>query len=259
MCKEEMTAGLTRITGGEHMRASRRFRFGWIEGSLLAAIGATVAATLLLGSSSALAADSKNVSASTLLNHACHDALAAPALRGKGQVTTGGKTINIDFYFGSAGDLLTVTQNGDQTLHVIVNGPSTYLKGNKPFWLSATKDSGVASLLADRWIDMTSDRKDVADITKDLTKKSLLSQCGRGSPATYVGHATVNGIRMSKVHQAASGESNTYYIENGTTPYILKIAGSPSQKDSGGLVFSDYGVQPEASEPPGATPISELE
>jgi len=201
----------------------------------------------------------ESVSAPTLLNHACSTTLAAPAFRGQGQITTGGKAINLDMYFGSAGDLMTVTQNGDQTINVIINGLSTYVKGNQPFWLSVTKDSGAASLLADRWIDMTSDHKDVAGMTKDLTKRALLSQCGRGSSATYVGHATVNGIKVSEVHLATSQESDTYYIENGPTPYILNVTGSPSQKDSGGLVFSDYGVQPDTSEPPGAIPISKLQ
>jgi hypothetical protein len=178
----------------------RKVRFGWIEGSVLAAIGATLAVTLPVGSSSAFAADSKSLSAPTLLNHACSTTLAAPAFRGQGRITTGGKAINLDTYFASAGDLMTVTQNEDQTIDLIINGPSTYMKDNKPFWLSVTKDSGATSLLADRWIDMTSDHKDVASMTKDLTKKALLSQCGRGSSATYVGHATVNGIKVSKVH-----------------------------------------------------------
>jgi hypothetical protein len=241
------------------LATSRKFRPGWIEGSVLAAIGATVAATLPLGSSIALAASSKSVSASTLLDQACTATLAAPAFRGQGQINLEGKPIKIDFYFGSAGDLMTLTQHGDQTINLIINGPSTYVKGNEPFWQSATKDSGATSLLANRWIDMTSDRKDVASVTKDLNKKTVLSQCGRGASATYVGYATVNGIKVRKVHQASGQESDTYYIENGSTPYILKVAGSSSQRNSGGLVFGDYGVQPETSEPPDAIPISKFE
>ena len=206
-----------------------------------------------------LAAGSKTVSASTLLRRACSATLAAPAFRGQGRIVTGGKSITIDIYFGSAGDLMTLTQNGDQTINLITNGPSTYLKGNKPFWQSATKDSGAASLFADRWIDMTSDHKDVASMTKDLNKQSVLSQCGGGSSATYLGYATLNGIKAREVRQVSPHETDTYYIENAPTPYILKVAGSPSQKNSGGLVFSDYGVQPETSEPPGAISISSLE
>ena len=154
---------------------------------------------------------------------------------------------------------MTLTQNGDQTINLIVNGPSTYMKGNKPFWQSTTKSSGAAALLADRWIDMTSDHKDVAGMTKDLNKQSILSQCGSGLPATYLGHATVNGIKARTLQQISPEESDTYYIENAPTPYILKVEGSPSKKNSGGLLFSDYGVQPAISAPPGATPISALE
>jgi hypothetical protein len=218
-------------------------------------VGVIVAATLPLGSPSALAAGSKHVSASTLLNQACSATLAAPAFRAQGHAHVDGTAASVDIYFGSAGTLMTLTQHGDQTISMIMNGPSTYVKGNQPFWQSVTNDSGATSLLAGRWIDMTSDRKDVASMTKDLDKKALLSQCGKGGSATYVGHATVNGIKVNKVHQASSSESDTYYIENGSTPYILRATSSPSQQNSGDLVFSDYGVQPDTSAPAGAIPI----
>jgi hypothetical protein len=202
-----------------------------------------------------LAAGSKHVSASTLLSQACRTTLAAPAFRAQGHAEIDGTAASVDIYFGFAGTLMTLTQHGDQTISMIMHGPSTYVKGDQPFWQSVTKDSGATSLLAGRWIDMTSDQKDVASMTKDLDKKALLSQCGKGGSATYVGHATVNGIKVNKVHQSSSSESDTYYVENGSTPYIVRVTASPSQKNSGDLVMSDYGVQPDTSAPSGAIPI----
>jgi hypothetical protein len=240
------------------MFVEAKFLRGWIGKFLIAGIGIAVAATLPLGSSTVLAAGSKPTSASRLLSAACRTTLAAPAVRAHGHLTTNGQAITMSVYFGSAGDLMTLTQNGNQTFSAIVDGPSTYIKGNRPFWQAATNSSSAASALAGRWIDMTADQKNAASITKNLNKQSLLSQCGLGGSATNVGHATVNGIKVTKVHQNGQGESNTYYIENGPTPYILRVTGSQSQKNSGDLVFADYGVQPDTAAPPGAVPISQF-
>ena len=103
---------------------------------------------------------------------------------------------------------------------------------------------------------MTSDKKDSAGVTRDFSKKSLLSQCGGSGSTRYVGTTSVNGIKVSKVHFASSAESDTYYIERGPHPYVLKLTGSSKQGFSGDLVLSDFGVQPDTSEPPGAIPIS---
>jgi len=61
-----------------------------------------------------------------------------------------------------------------------------------------------------------------------------------------------------KVHQNSSGESDTFYIEKGSTPYILRMTARQSQKNIGDLVFSDYGVQPDTAAPLGAIPFSNL-
>jgi hypothetical protein len=135
-----------------------------------------------------------------------------------------------------------------------VNGPSTYFKANRSFWQSITKNSTAASFLADRWVDLTSDKKVAASFTKDLNRRSLLSQCGGVATATYAGNAIVNGVKAYKVR----GGGDTGYVENGPTPYILRIIAGPGQKYSGDVVFSDYGVQPVTAAPPGAVPISAL-
>jgi hypothetical protein len=231
----------------------------WIAKSLIATFGAALAATLLSSASVATAATSHHESPSNLLNDACGATLAASAFRAHGHAHTGGTSISVDVYFGSAGELLTLTQHGNQTVHAIINGPSTYIKGNGPFWRSATNNAGVASLLAGRWIDMTSDKKDMASLTKDINKRAILSQCGEGGSATYAGKGVVNGVKVTKVHQNANNESNTYYIEVPPTPRILRVTGNPDEKNSGDLVFSNYGVQPDTTAPAGATPISQFQ
>jgi hypothetical protein len=192
------------------------------------------------------------------VNHACSVTLSAAAFQGKGHVSGGSSGMNVDFYFGSAGDLLSFTEHKDQTVSVITHGPSIYIKGNQPFWQASTKNKKATAILANRWIDMSSDRKDASSITKGLTKKALLHDCRGNRSAAYVGHGTVNGIKVSKVHQNANQESDTYYIEEGSTPYILKVTASPSGSTSGEILFSDYGVQPVTSPPPGTVPISQL-
>jgi hypothetical protein len=231
----------------------------WIEISLIATAGITLAATLLGSASVALAATSHHESASKLLHDACRDTLAASAFRAHGHATTGGKSISVDVYFGSAGELLTLTQHGNQTVYAVMNGPSTYIKGNGAFWRSATNNAGVASVLANRWIDMTSDQKDMASLTKDINKQAILSQCGEGGTATYAGKAVVSGVKVTKVHQNANNESNTYYIEERPTPLIVRVTGSPHAKNSGDLFFGNYGVQPDTTAPAGATPISQFQ
>jgi hypothetical protein len=213
-----------------------------------------LAATVPLGSSSVLAAGLNRVSASTLLSNACRASFGASAFRVQGHVTTGGTAMSLDAYFGSAGDLITFTEKGDETVSIIVNGPSTYFKGNRSFWLSMTPhDGAVASLFAGRWIDMTSDKKDTADLTKRLSKRALLAQGVCGRSATFGGNTIVYGVKVDKVQ---SPDGSTVYIENGPTPHILRAIASPGQKYSGELAFSNYGVQPDTAAPPGAIPIS---
>lgn len=110
---------------------------------------------------------------------------------------------------------------------------------------------------------MTADKKDAASLTSNLNKGAILSECGRGSPATYAGGTTIDGSKVTKVHQDArdgsNPESNTYFIKNGPTPYLLRIEGSEGQKDSGNLIFTNFGVQPDTTAPPGAIPISQFQ
>jgi hypothetical protein len=221
---------------------------------VIVASGAAVAALVPLGSSSVLAASSSHVSASTLLRNACKASFSAPAFRVQGHITQGGTPMSLDISFGSAGELVKVTQKGDQTVNAIVSGPSTYFKANRSFWQANTGSSAAASQFAGRWIDMTSDKKDATSFTKDLNKKTLFSQCGAVGSATYTGNAVLNGVKAYKVHEGGY----TGYIENGPTPYILRVTAGPGQKNSGDLVFSNYGVQPDTTPPSGAIPISQL-
>ena len=241
------------------VRRQSRVR-GWFARSLLAAIGAIAAATLPLGSSSVVAAGSNQVSASTLLSDACTASFGASALRFQGHITSGGTPMSVDVYFGSAGELMTVAEHGGaETFRIIANGPSIYMEANGAFWLANTNHNrAAASLFAGRWIDVTSDKKDFGDVTKSLSKESILSQCRAGGSATYAGTAVVNGMKVIKIHHHTTSESDTFYIEKGPTPYILKLTGSQSQKDSGDVLFSDYGVQPHIAAPAGAIPFSQL-
>lgn len=241
------------------MRRRAAIRPGWIRGSLAVATAGALVSLLPLGCQSASAARSNHVPAATLLHEACSATLAASAFRAHGHVTTGGKTMILDVYWGTNGDLITLTQNGDQVLKAIINGPSTYFEGNKTWWQSVTNSGASASLLADRWIDMTADKKDAASLTQSVNKTQILQQCGQGRSTSYAGNGSVNGVKVSKVHQDASKESNTYYIENGRNPYILRVSGNPSSKTSGDLVFSDFDVQPNTTAPAGAIPISQFE
>jgi hypothetical protein len=229
----------------------------WMARVAVAGLGASAAAAWPLGSSSALTASSTHVSASTLLRKACAAVLDSSAFRAQGRLAEGKTKMSISVYFGSAGELINFTEHGDQTVRAVIDGPSTYIEGNGPFWQSVTKSRGAASLFAGRWINMTSDKKDAAGFTKNVNKRAILSNCGGGSP-TYVGSATIDGVRVEKVHDASNDESDTYYVESGPTPYILRVSGSPSQKDSGNLFFSHYGVQPDTAAPAGAIPISQL-
>jgi hypothetical protein len=167
--------------------------------------------------------------------------------------------MGVDVYFGSAGAMVTLTEKGHQTVSIIKNGHSIYMEGNRPFWHSETKNPGVASLAANRWIDMTSDKKDTAGIIKDFSKSAILPSCGSVGSTTYAGKAVVNGVKAYKLQEEGDGnEPDSGYVESGPIPYLLKVSLSPGQNDSGDLVFSDYGVQPDTAEPPGTIPISQL-
>jgi hypothetical protein len=133
------------------------------------------------------------------------------------------------------------------------------VEGNRSFWLSETKNPGAASFAAGRWIDMTSDQKDTAVIIKNFSKRAILPPCGGVGPTTYAGKAVVNGVKTYKLQQEGAGnEPDSAYVASGPIPYLLKVSLSPGQSDSGDLVFSDYGVQPDTAAPPGALPISQL-
>jgi hypothetical protein len=246
---------------GERMLVRRKVLVpDWVTRSLLAALCATVVASLLLGSSSVVAAGSHQVSASTLLRRACEATSTASAFRVQGHITEGGTAMRLDIHFGSAGALITVTEKGDQTVRVIKNGPSVYMEANRSFWLSNTNNNRAdASLFAGRWIDMTSDKKDTAGIIKSFSKRAILPSCGGVGSTMYAGKAVVNGVKAYKLEEEGAGNKpDSGYVERGPIPYLLKVSLSPGQSDSGDLVFSDYGVQPDTAAPPGAISISQL-
>src|SRR6516225_1043692 len=210
---------------------------GWARKTLVAAIGATVVATLPLGSSSAVAARSHQVTASTLLSRACTVTAAAETFRIKGHTGSGGAQVSEDIYFGFWGGLITITEKGNQTFRVIQNYTSTYIEGNRAYW------------------DATSAKKYVASVT-NLIQKWVDLPCGSFGPASYVGNGVFNGSKVIKVR-----DDNGYiiYIERGVSPYILRLSGSGGGGGpSGVLVFSDYGIRPDTTAPPGAIPISQL-
>lgn len=231
---------------------------GRITVPLMATSAATIAALLPLASSGGNAgAAATREPASQLLKAACSATLAAPAFRAQGHIVTNKNLTSVDVYFGSAGELVTLTQHGNQNFRAIVNGPSTYIKGNGPFWRAAGS-AKTATVLANHWINMTSDKQASQSFTKDESKTSILQDCGSGGSSTYKGTATVNGTPTTKIHQNSPNESNIYYVEDGPTPYILRIAGNATAKETGNLVFSDYGVQPNTTAPAGAIPISQF-
>jgi hypothetical protein len=229
----------------------------WLS-NLGSAVPTNLIPTLVQEAKTQLVAASNHISAPSLLSDACRAISATPAFRVQGHVSSGRSSISIDVYFGSAGDVATMTVDGNQTLGTIVDGHSLYLKGNKTLWLSATKNANIASLVAGRWLNMTSDKKEFDGLTKALDRKALLSGCGTGSSPAYVGQATVNGIKVSEVRQISGRELDTIDIQNGPHPRIVRLTGGPSQT-SGDLLFSDYGLQPHIAAPPGAVPISQLQ
>lgn len=198
------------------------------------------------------AADPNHESASTLLNEACTDTFVAPAFRVQGHISPG----LLDASFGATSEVITVRENTGQTLQVIKSGPSTYFDGNRAFWKSFIGNRRTASLIAGRWVDMTSDPKDVAPITNGLNRGGILSLCEIGGPATYVGNATVNGVEVIKIHQGSLGYSNTAYIETGPNPYVMRISANASKNESADIRFSSYGVQPDIAAPGNAISIT---
>jgi hypothetical protein len=207
---------------------------------------ASIASVAASKTGSPSSVDLKHESAVSLLNDACTATFVASALRVQGHITPG----RLDVYFGSTGELITVTVKGDQTLTAIKDGPSTYFRANRSFWQSLISNRRAVSLIAGRWIDMTSEPKDVAGITNSLDESVILSLCEGGGPATYVGSATVNGAKVIKVHQESTNLSNTVYI--------LRITARESENQSADIDLSDFGVQPEIVAPSGAIPISQF-
>jgi hypothetical protein len=212
---------------------------------------ASIAASKM-GSSSVV--DLNHEPASTLLNDACTATFVASAFRVEGHIGPG----RLDVYFGSTSEVITVTEKGHQTLRAIKDGPSTYFQGNRSFWQSFIGSRRAASLIAGRWIDMTSDPKDVAGFLNSLNEGVILSLCDVGGSATYGASATDNGVKVITVHQNSKDFSSTVYIEDGSNPYVLRIAARAPKSDSGDIVFSDFGVQPDIAAPRGAIPISQF-
>jgi hypothetical protein len=232
---------------------SAALRDGWRATAVLGA--AAVLTTVALPSGLAAA---KGVSATQLLKAACQATLSAKAFQVQGSVTEGGSPLQVDVYFGSAGSLMQVTENGDRTINLITNGSSLYIKGNQAFWQAAGgsgSSSSVTSALTDRWLDVSADTKDFGGLAKQLTKHSFLTQCTSGS-TSYAGHGTVDGIPVTTLHQSGGGGPLTISVESGPTPYLIKIYKGGSTKNSGQLVFSDFNVQPDTSEPAGTVPLS---
>ena len=158
------------------------------------------------------------------------DTTGAKSLHVYGAATSGGSRISLDLNLlegvGGAGRF----SEGALVFDIIRVGPAFYLKADQKTWLHFAKSSGLASLMAGKWMRVSTTSSDFADLANltDITKlvDGILSSHGalvKGSTTTVNGHSAVEITDRSdggRLYVATSGPAY---------PLLLKGKGSSGQ------------------------------
>jgi len=215
--------------------------------------GAGSSSTSAPAATSSTTTDSGSTSeASSILEKAKTNALAATSGAFVGQVDQSGKTIKIDFKGTSDGKTadIAIEMEGDGKARVISVGNGVYIQGDATFWKKQNAPASVQKA-GDKFIKAPAS---AASMTESLSLKSFLEKAfGAVTPeqlATEVGSENVGGVDCWVLTDKKGKSEGALYVSKDKSE-VVRFTGSSDSP--GQLDFSkwneDLGIKaPEASQ-----------
>jgi hypothetical protein len=178
----------------------------------------------------------------------------ATSLRMAGKVSANGQPLTVDFHVDTQKNCkgrMTVEQGSAEVIHA---GQATYVKGDKGFWVNASKNATgqekQAQALSGRWVKVpVGDAQTTGLCDKQGFLADMDSDKSERKGMTKGEVTTVDGQKAMALHKKNSGETITLYVATEGKPYILKLVQSGGQ-NPGTVVFSDYEKPVHATPPP---------
>ena len=172
-----------------------------------------------------------------------------------GTVVTGGHRVSLNIVSGHGAGGGTISRDGE-TFRVVVTPPNIYMTADAATWTKVAGNAAAGQLLADKWIQTTTDNTDFGDfsrlvdisaLTRTMTPTGTLS---RGAVTTY------RGKRAIPLIDHTSKDPGTMYVAATGRPYILGIV---SPKGKSHLLFSHYGSAQPPAAPTTSISLSQLQ
>jgi len=171
-----------------------------------------------------------------------------PSVHLKGTGVSEGQRFGIDLHISDKRGRGTITQGG-QTLELLRDGTTVYIKADADFWRAQTGSAAAAELLKGKYLKGSTSDPKVAGIAALTQPDKFVAQLFSSDRTVTKGERkTIRGIEAIGI--VASGkDGGTLYVATRGEPYPLQIA-STAQSESGTVDFLDFGSPVTVTRPP---------
>jgi hypothetical protein len=189
-----------------------------------------------------------NLSATQILARTQAALKKVPSVHVKGNGVTEGQKFGIDLHISDKSGRGTITQGG-QTLELLRDGTTLYIKADADFWRAQTGSAAAAELLKGKYLKGSTSDPKVASIALLTEPDKFVAELFSPKRTVSKGKRTV--IRGIDAIGVVSGgkDSGTLYVATRGEPYPLQIT-STTQSDPGTIDFLDYGAPVTVTPPP---------
>jgi hypothetical protein len=191
-----------------------------------------------------------------LIDKAFRNTQAASSVRVVGQAVatgTGNQTVSFDLTLvKSVGCTGTIALTKAQTFKIVKTQDFVWLLPRSAFYASLHLDKAAIALVANKYIRVKANDKQVADLTTICTSKDLFGALPKPSGTGYRAvPTTYNGAPAYAITQA--GKPGTAIISNSAAPLLLQLT-DPST-NGGTITFLDYNAVSTITPPSDAESI----
>jgi hypothetical protein len=138
-----------------------------------------------------------------------------------------------------------------QTVKVIRDGDSIYVKAPAAFYKAQGLGDAQAAIVDNKWLKQPASSPNFSQIVSFADIDALLTPSGT---VTKGSKSTVDGAKVI----ALSSSDGTLYVHTTGDPVPFEIVPNGSSKSSGKITFTDFGTPVSVSAPPNAIDASKL-
>lgn len=171
---------------------------------------------------------------------------AASAVRLKGSIDTDGQTMTVDGASDKAGKSVDLSLSGASTgtLHIVMVGGQTYMRGDDAFWSKAGA-SAIADKAKGKFVHMPAGTNDApADVNTLEMAGSIFTDID-ASQVDTITSKSVNGVEAWVLTE--KGGNGTIAVDKATKLPIMLDGGA---KSPGQVTFSDWNTPVNVTAPP---------